>query len=316
MLALVLQTMISVTSAGITLQTWNSSAGPVSMRAPTTSAVRPTLNFSWPGAAPFSAEATATISLRAGNYSFSLDAAGQGVNAYVWIDGHLVARYAASGVFLMGHDQQSGKRQESFDDVLPIGPFPSGALSGGLNKTTGLYQKAVILRVFYNPLNDSSTGGIQCPTGMNRGCTGEKATADGSGDVRMALRWSHSATAAETRLAPQLPIPSSLLTPTLPEEHVARLALQKSFSGWGTWLHSNEFSLVEYESGAVVTTMLCQVSTNKCMVQNQIESRPDHDPFSMKTNIRIGAHAWDQSYAQRCLPICLPCCHAARLLAT
>ena len=44
--------------------------------------------------------------------------------------------------------------------------------------------------------------------------------------------------------------------------------------------------------------MLCQLSTDTCLVISQIEARPDHDPFGVKADIRIGPHAWDRSYAQ------------------
>ena len=123
----------------------------------------------------------------AGNYSFSLVASGLGVNAYAWIDGHLVGRYAQSGVNLIGHDPTTFVRDESMDDVLPIGPFPAGALSGGLDNNTGLYRKAVLVRVWYNPLNDSSTGGVLCKTG---GCTEQTPNTAGGGGVSLALHWS------------------------------------------------------------------------------------------------------------------------------
>jgi hypothetical protein len=153
---------------GCSLSVWNSSTGPLGMKPADSKNTLSTLNLSLSGDAPFSAEAVCTLTVPAGNYSFSLVASGLGVNAYAWIDGHLVGRYAQSGVNLIGHDPTTFVRDESMDDVLPIGPFPAGALSGGLDNNTGLYRKAVLVRVWYNPLNDSSTGGVLCKTG---GCT-------------------------------------------------------------------------------------------------------------------------------------------------
>ena len=60
----------------------------------------------------------------------------------------------------------------------------------------------------------------------------------------------------------------------------------------------NKLALIDYATGATVTTMLCQVSTNVCMTVSQIEARNDHDPLGVSTDIRVGAHAWDNSYAQ------------------
>ena len=55
---------------------------------------------------------------------------------------------------------------------------------------------------------------------------------------------------------------------------------------------------MDYASGATVTTMLCQVSSDSCLVLHQIEARDDHDPFGLSSDVRVGAHAWDRSYVQ------------------
>ena len=81
-------------TTGVRLQQWNSSAGVISSTiVPTTDVIVPQINFSFAGGVPFSAEATGTLVVPPGNYSFSLVAAGEGVTAMVWIDGHLVARW-------------------------------------------------------------------------------------------------------------------------------------------------------------------------------------------------------------------------------
>eukprot|EP01043_Picozoa_sp_COSAG02_P030304 COSAG02_NODE_1928_length_10338_cov_85.895888_2_plen_789_part_00 len=218
----------------------------------------------------------------------------------VWIDGHLVARSAPVGTFLAGHDLGgTGKRSESVDDVLGFGVFPHAALGGGLDKSTGKYRKAVIVRVWHTPLNDSSTGGIMCTKWVHNGdCSQQKPDPTDPNRVTIAVSFSRGATARETRLAPQQPLLSSMLTPELPPEHQKRLALQKDFSGWGTWIPDNILALTDYASGATITTMICQVSTDTCLVVSQIESRNDHDPFGLSANTRVGAHAWDGSYAQ------------------
>ena len=99
------------------------------------------------------------------------------------------------------------------DDVLPIGPFHAGALCGGLDNNTGLYRKAVLVRVWYNPLNDSSTGGVLCKTG---GCTEQTPNTVGDSGASLALHWSDGGkkTAVDARKASQVPIPSSHLSPT------------------------------------------------------------------------------------------------------
>ena len=108
---------------GCSLSVWNSSTGPLGMKPADSKNTLSTLNLSLSGDAPFSAEAVCTLTVPAGNYSFSLVASGLGVNAYAWIDGHLVGRYAQSGVNLIGHDPTTFVRDESMDDVLPIGHY-------------------------------------------------------------------------------------------------------------------------------------------------------------------------------------------------
>ena len=51
---------------------------------------------------------------------------------------------------------------------------------------------------------------------------------------------------------------------------------------------NNELSLSDYGTGATVTTMLCQLSTNTCLVLQQIEGRNDHDPYDLSAVVRVG----------------------------
>ena len=100
---LLLVAMATGSDGGAALSVWNHSAGPhTSQHSPSIQRVVPSLNFTFDGSSPFSAEATATLTVPYGNYSFSMEAVGIGVIAMVWVDGHLVARYAPSGIFLSG----------------------------------------------------------------------------------------------------------------------------------------------------------------------------------------------------------------------
>lgn len=287
---------------GTLLRVWNSSAGVLALDAPpAVERALAGLNFSIDTAgAPFSAEVTGSLVVAPGNYSFSLSATGVGLTAMIWIDGHLVARSAPAGRFLAGHDLGgSGKRDESVDDVLAFGKFPNAALGGGLDPSSGKYRKAVVVRVWHTPLNDSATGGHTCTKWVHNGdCAQQEPDPADPDRITIAVSYSEGATAHAARLAKQRPLTPAMLTPELPPEHVERLALQKNFSGWNTWIPDNKLALVDYASGAVVTTMLCQVSTGVCMTVSQIEARNDHDPFGVRTDIRVGAHAWDASYAQ------------------
>ena len=99
------------------------------------------------------------------------------------------------------------------DDVLSFGEFPSAALGGGLDKATGKVKKAVLVRIWYNPLGDASTGGTQCTKWVANGaCEGQQPVGP-DGRVRVAVLMSQGSTANATRLAPQEPIPGPLLTP-------------------------------------------------------------------------------------------------------
>ena len=234
----------AATSNGVALYEWTSSAGvllPPDASKPRMSLVS-NFNFSFNASLPFSAEARATVSLPAGNYSFSLKAAGVGVLANIWVDGHLVARYAPSGIFYSGHDLGgSGRRSESVDDVLSVGEFPNAALGGGLNATTGSYDKAFVVRVWYTPLDSPAFGGHVCAKYVANGaCSGQSWGPAGTSVVSLNVLYSSGTTANDTRRADMVSIPEQWIQPILPPAHQQRLTLQKSFSGWGTWLAMNK----------------------------------------------------------------------------
>ena len=62
-----------------------------------------------------------------------------------------------------------------------------------------------MVRIWYNPLNDSSTGGTVCAKWVaNAACAGQQSNADGG--VKVAVVMSHGASAQDARLAPQVTI--------------------------------------------------------------------------------------------------------------
>ena len=89
-----------------------------------------------------------------------------------------------------------------------------------------------------------------------------------------------------------VPIPSSVLVPSISEEEQMRSDLQRDLAqGWGYWLHQSILSLVLLPDAAALDIILCRISTQQCLEQASID---DSDAYS----VRPGLYALDRSFAQ------------------
>ena len=86
-------------------------------------------------------------------------------------------------------------------------------------------------------------------------------------------------------------LPTETLRPTLSDEEERRSDLQRRLAvGWGTWLHHSLLSLVLLPDSAVLNVGICQLSTQTCKTDAQIENTD--------ATLRVGPFALDRSYAQ------------------
>jgi hypothetical protein len=92
------------------------------------------------------------------------------------------------------------------------------------------------------------------------------------------------------------PIPAGQLSPSLPPSEVTRRELQRNMStGWGSWLHRDVLSVALLPDSAILTVMLCSLSTGHCLREAQIDQNGGNNG---KTPIRVGSHAIDHRYSQ------------------
>jgi hypothetical protein len=67
-------------------------------------------------------------------------------------------------------------------------------------------------------------------------------------------------------------LPTTSLSPALPAPEIQRRSLQRTLAqGWGNWLHRDILSVVLLPDSAVVTVMICQISTGVCLREVQID---------------------------------------------
>ena len=62
------------------------------------------------------------------------------------------------------------------------------------------------------------------------------------------------------------PLPAVALSSALPPPEQQARALQRGMaSGWGSWLHRDALSIALLPDSAVITIMLCRISTGECL---------------------------------------------------
>ena len=73
------------------------------------------------------------------------------------------------------------------------------------------------------------------------------------------LRWCEEGVSTRCEL-----LPAAALAPALPPAEQQRRALQRGMArGWGSWLHRDALSIALLPDSAVLTTMLCRISTGE-----------------------------------------------------
>jgi hypothetical protein len=106
------------------------------------------------------------------------------------------------------------------------------------------------------------------------------------------LRWCEEGDTARCTL-----LPSTTLAPTLPLAEQQRRAMQRGMArGWGSWLHRDALSVALLPDAAVVTVMLCRISTGKCLRESNIDG--NGGGFDPTHPVRVGSHAIDHTYSQ------------------
>lgn len=115
----------------------------------------------------------------------------------------------------------------------------------------------------------------------------------GGAKAGLSVSWAKGATRDEANKAIANPIPSGVLTPTLPAEEAQRDELQRSMTtGWGAWMHSNMLAMVKLPDNAVVTPQVCLAGSTTCIssaVPDGAKPRPGNRPG---VSTRVGLHAY------------------------
>ena len=105
------------------------------------------------------------------------------------------------------------------------------------------------------------------------------------------MNWGLNGNTNGTRLAP---IPSSALTEELFVQEKMRGQIQRRASkGWGNLLHHNMLAFTKLPAGIAMTTELCQLSSQKCV----LVATPDGISRG-NAYVRVGPYAIDRSYGQ------------------
>lgn len=112
-----------------------------------------------------------------------------------------------------------------------------------------------------------------------------------TGRTQMSVRWAALAEPMSAGSTPEtVPIPASSLSASLPPAEHQRRELQDGLKvGWSLWSY-NMLSVVRLPDSSVLTTVICQLSTQKCLEATHIEDTA--------ASIRVGVFANDASYWQ------------------
>lgn len=206
------------------------------------------LSLTLPGALPFSAEVSGSVSPRLASNAtwWSYECTFRNIEyAFVRIDGHMVCQHGAYN--------NTGSDGRGLDP----GRFQLRSKKSGLALQASFYH----------------TQASAAP-----------AVAE--------LRWCEEGDSTRCVL-----LPSEALSPALPEPAQQQRAMQRGMAqGWGSWLHRDALSIALLPDSAVLTVMLCRMSTGECLRQSNIDGNgggidPTHP-------VRVGSHAIDHSYSQ------------------
>ena len=112
------------------------------------------------------------------------------------------------------------------------------------------------------------------------------------------LRWCEGGDAARCEL-----LPAAALSPVLPAPERQRRAMQRRMAaGWGSWLHRDALSIALLPDSAVLTVMLCRISSGECLRGANIDgnggARPGSAHWDPTHPVRVGSHAMNHSYSQ------------------
>jgi hypothetical protein len=108
------------------------------------------------------------------------------------------------------------------------------------------------------------------------------------------LRWCPQGETSQCEL-----LPPGALGPALPEPDRRRREMQRGLAqGWGSWLHRDALSVVLLPDAAVITLMLCRISTGACLREANIDGNGGGDETDLSHPVRVGSHAIDHSYSQ------------------
>lgn len=158
--------------------------------------------------------------------------------------------------------------------VCQMGPYGTAAYEPyvlQLSKNEGL---AVVMHVMYD-------GAAPTPAGIGVNVTWTEST------------YAYHGKAVHGTSPAMVPIPTSLLTPSLSGPEQTRRALQRSMQvGWGMWMHASISDVVLLPEAARMTLAVCRISTGACLQSTTIDKPPKG------TTVRVGPHANDRSYAQ------------------
>ena len=302
--------------AGLTLYLYNNTvlAGPPARTAtlPSTSFLLPALPGGGPRGAPFSAEVIGTWTppplpplqapsapLRQQQGGHWVCAFGSGIDfAFVTVGGHAVCNNSAA---------YNNSAMALMDNVAfrPHGPSPNATLPHRLRR-----RDLVVRMQLYRTSNAATRG------------AGSVGIADvdpvNAVDVSVSITWCpgapsapSSSTVSSTPTTPSCaPLPVAQLSTGLPDEEQSRRQLQREGSaGWGSWLHRDILSVVLLPDSAVVTVMICRISTGICLQNAQIDANggsagkagPTGDVYNARAQhqfVRVGRHAMDHGYVE------------------
>ena len=107
------------------------------------------------------------------------------------------------------------------------------------------------------------------------------------------LRWCEEGDRARCAL-----LPPRALRPALPAAEQRQRAMQRGMAmGWGSWLHRDALSIALLPDSALLTVMLCRISTGECLRQSNIDGNGGGGS-DLTHPVRVGSHAINHSYSQ------------------
>ena len=171
---------------------------------------------------------------------------GGGQLVFVWVDDHLIC-----------HTDPPFSNNPSSTDGTPQNP-----LRGTPKSAEGL---PLVIHIY----------------SYDAGNTYSKSTAS------VSVRWAQIPVPVAVGTVPKWePIPTSALAPVTPPLELQRRELQRSLaSGWAPWDY-NMLDIVRLPQSFALTTALCQISTQSCLLNTHIEDTRAH--------IRVGPFSTDQ----------------------